>query len=325
MQTTNQKQLSFFQHCELPPQQGMLAGRSPVSGGSKRHKRKRAGGLDQQLTLSKRWFKFKHKPKDSGQEHLTERWEFLHSLTSRFLHVHEGMASAQEDCVEAEDSEEKRPPYQLTQEDLMLVAKLVKTHCRKFRVTEIEDQEHEIICALLRKDYLGAFDPAKGSKSSYLNRFIYNHFCDEYKRKKREKQVFINLHTEDMEFGLADTTPLFEPCLLREMEAIAVQLRAEQCPMSGVLFAVDWQVYQIGLVQRLSWPEAEEGEYILWRSYANVWRLLCLGFQQIEIAQLLSLSKGRLSHWVDDIRGYPYVQEFQKYLLERALRDGGRL
>lgn len=201
----------------------------------------------------------------------------------------------------------KTPIYQLKNEDLEILRKYVNVYTSRFRfLRDKEDIYQDLVGELLRTNYLSRFDPSQNSKSGYISRFVYNFCCKKYKLNTYKVNQASSLEDDPTEVHVS-TPKSIDFNSIQPLEAMASILDEELPPTSGIKYdTVTGESKGVAYFGEL----AEEGEFIVWRSSANIFRLLAMNFFQEEIAQVLDVSKGWISKKVKRIRDVSEIKDW---------------
>ncbi|MBX4216053.1 hypothetical protein KW797_03830 [Candidatus Parcubacteria bacterium] len=209
---------------------------------------------------------------------------------------------------------------ELTLEVQAVVVKLVRRNCIRFRINSESDICQDIYAKLLtpspsvKTTYLQRFDATKNSIEGFLSRFIFNYFCRVYSR---------HIHPVESAQSLDKVLPALEnheafsytPQIFHDsakVSKIYEQLASFYPFSSGVLlkkpFSIPPVVVQV--VQASHPVQPSDDEELLWRSVANIFRLLFEGFSQEEVAVAMVVSRGWISKKVQLIRNLPEVTQW---------------
>jgi DNA-directed RNA polymerase specialized sigma24 family protein len=246
-----------------------------------------------------------------------ELWQMLEAIVDG---VGAGQKSKNEEKESTQEKKAKSRPATtpLTSDDLELLSQIVKNQCHRFGYQdEREDLFQDMVCEVLRLNLMGRYDPTKGaSRKTFLSRFVYHRFCNLYQKDSHtrglicsyDEQIIIEPKAEKV-----TNNHLPDHIILSKLEAIAQQLQLYYPPESAAIYRSQSRTFE----RVVSWHSSRcDGDWLLWRSHATIFRLLCLGLQQMQIASLLGLSRGNVCHRVDDIRAWPGVQILQQTLQE---------
>lgn len=215
---------------------------------------------------------------------------------------------------------------------MRLVNLYVQRHGHKFRIAShmFSDIEQDIFVKLIRPakndgtTYLQRYDPARNSFDGYISGLVFNYFCRLHRARRRPSEDAVSL---DM---LVEMN-LDPPCEAQDggegtdatIERIAAQLELDFPYSSGVLFRKPFAVpvTPIGVV-RVDDDFVETAEIgVLWRSPANIFRLLALDMDQESISRALQVSKGWISKQTNRIRTHPAVRDWALEMGLRSLDD----
>ena len=245
------------------------------------------------------------------------QWQRLSCVAQKAL------AARDKECFESEGSlqampspsPEPSPLYTLTSEDLDLLGGVVKDCCYRFGVLdEYDDLLQDMVVEVLRHNLLARYDPTKGaSRKTFLGQFIYHRFCNLYQKRNRIQSRLHSLEEVEVSIGIEPEVGTLEPTLLPILEGIAQQLQAHSLPTSGVYYELEPFAFRDVVAWSAS-PKALPGHVIVWRDGATIFRLLCLGLTQRDIAHVLRLSFGNVCHRINDIRAWPGVQALYQWL-----------
>lgn len=202
-------------------------------------------------------------------------------------------------------------PTPLTAKDLEILSDVVTDCCHRFGyIDDFEDMYQDMVVEALRLDIMGRYDETLSAKKTYLKRFVYHRFINAYERDRRILDRTA-LYRDEPNEQPPSTASLPDINMLSAFEAIAQQLRLHFPPESAAVYEGE----PLAFVHLIRWRDkAYPKQRLVWRCHGNIFRMLCLGLQQQEIAHILQLSKGNVCHRVDDIRRWPGVLGLQQLL-----------